>query len=209
MKKRSILSLAAAVVTLTGVVLSHPLPPGEGAAKRRVRAFQSTETRQPVPVQNANSKVERGAYLVNIMACNDWHTPWKMGPQGPEPDMTRMLSGHPQDMVMPAVARQKGPWEWVGAGTNTAFSGAWGVSFTANLTPDPETGLGKWTDETFIRALRTGRHEGQGRPILPPMPYPMYRNATDEDLRAVFAFLQSIPAIRNRVPQPIDPPESE
>jgi len=209
MKKRSILSLAAAVVTLTGVVLSHPLPPGEGAAKRRVRAFQSTETRQPVPVQNADSKVERGAYLVNIMACNDCHTPWKMGPQGPEPDMTRMLSGHPQDMVMPAVTRQKGPWEWVGAGTNTAFSGAWGVSFTANLTPDPETGLGKWTDETFIRALRTGRHEGQGRPILPPMPYPMYRNATDEDLRAVFAFLQSIPAIRNRVPQPIDPPESE
>ena len=209
MKKRSILSLAAAVVTLTGVVLSHPLPPGEGAAKRRVRAFQSTETRQPVPVQNANSKVERGAYLVNIMACNDCHTPWKMGPQGPEPDMTRMLSGHPQDMAMPAVTRQKGPWEWVGAGTNTAFSGAWGVSFTANLTPDPETGLGKWTDETFIRALRTGRHEGQGRPILPPMPYPMYRNATDEDLRAVFAFLQSIPAIRNRVPQPIDPPESE
>jgi len=209
MKKRSILSLAAAVVTLTGVVLSHPLPPGEGAAKRRVRAFQSTETRQPVPVQNANSKVERGAYLVNIMACNDCHTPWKMGPQGPEPDMTRMLSGHPQDMVMPPVTRQKGPWEWAGAGTNTAFSGAWGVSFTANLTPDPETGLGKWTDETFIRALRTGRHEGQGRPILPPMPYPMYRNATDEDLRAVFAFLQSIPAIRNRVPQPIDPPESE
>ena len=209
MKKRSILSLAAAVVTLTGVVLSHPLRPGEGAAKRRVRAFQSTETRQPVPVQNANSKVERGAYLVKIMACNDCHTPWKMGPQGPEPDMTRMLSGHPQDMVMPAVTRQKGPWEWAGAGTNTAFSGAWGVSFTANLTPDPETGLGKWTDETFIRALRTGRHEGQGRPILPPMPYPMYRNATDEDLRAVFAFLQSIPAIRNRVPQPIDPPESE
>ena len=209
MKKRSILSLAAAVVTLTGVVLSHPLRPGEGAAKRRVRAFQSTETRQPVPVQNANSKVERGAYLVNIMACNDCHTPWKMGPQGPEPDMTRMLSGHPQDMVMPAVARQKGPWEWVGAGTNTAFSGAWGVSFTANLTPDPETGLGKWTDETFIRALRTGRHEGQGRPILPPMPYPMYRNATDEDLRAVFAFLQSIPAIRNKVPQPLDPPETE
>jgi len=191
MKKRSILSLAAAGVALTGVV------------------FSLQPVAAPVPVQNANSKVERGAYLVNIMACNDCHTPWKMRPQGPEPDMTRMLSGHPQDMVMPAVARQKGPWEWVGAGTNTAFSGAWGVSFTANLTPDPETGLGKWTDETFIRALRTGRHEGQGRPILPPMPYPMYRNATDEDLRAVFAFLQSIPAIRNRVPQPIDPPESE
>jgi hypothetical protein len=132
-----------------------------------------------------------------------------MGPQGPGPDMTRMLSGHPQDLAVSPVRLEKGPWEWVGASTNTAFSGPWGVSFTANLTPDAETGLGKWTEETFIRAIRTGRHEGQGRPILPPMPYMQYRNATDEDLGAIFSFLQSIPAMRNRVPQPIDPPESE
>jgi hypothetical protein len=191
MKRRSILSLTVAAVAVTAVV------------------FTLQPVAAPVSAQNTNAKVERGAYLVKIMACHDCHTPWKLGPQGPEPDMTRMLSGHPQDMVMPGVKLQKGPWEWVGAATNTAFSGPWGVSFTANLTPDPETGLGKWTDETFIRALRTGRHEGQGRPILPPMPYPQYRNATDEDLRAVFAFLQSIPAIRNRVPQPIDPAESE
>jgi len=163
----------------------------------------------PAAVQNTDPRIARGSYLVKIMGCNDCHTPWKMGPEGPEPDMTRMLSGHPQDIVMPAVTLDKGPWGWVGAATNTAFSGPWGVSFTANLTPDPETGLGKWTSETFIQALRTGRHEGQGRPILPPMPYPQYRNATDEDLRAVFAFLQSISPIRNRVPQPIDPPESE
>ena len=110
---------------------------------------------------------------------------------------------------MPPLTLAEGPWVWAGAGTNTAFAGPWGVSFTANLTPDPETGLGKWTAETFIQTLRTGRHEGQGRPILPPMPYPMYKQATDEDLRSVFAFLQSIPPIRNRVPQPIDPPESE
>jgi hypothetical protein len=78
------------------------------------------------------------------------------------------------------------------------------VSFTANLTPDPETGLGKWTVETFIAAIRTGKHEGQGRPILPPMPWPMYKNATDDDLRAIFAFLRSIPPIKNRVPRPIE-----
>jgi hypothetical protein len=82
------------------------------------------------------------------------------------------------------------------------------VSFTANLTPDPETGLGKWTADTFIQAIRSGRHEGQGRPILPPMPYPQYRQATDEDLRAVFAYLQTLTPVRNQVPQPIDPPES-
>jgi len=191
MKRRSIFSFTIAALALTAV------------------AFTLQPSAAPAAAQNSNTKVERGSYLVKIMGCNDCHTPWKMGPQGPEPDMTLMLSGHPQDLVMPSVTLEKGPWGWVGAATNTAFSGPWGVSFTANLTPDPENGLGKWTDETFIRALRTGRHEGQGRPILPPMPYLQYRNATDEDLRAVFAFLQSIPAIRNRVPQPIDPPESE
>ena len=58
----------------------------------------------------------------------------------------------------------------MGAATNTAFAGPWGVSFTANLTPDKETGLGKWTEEMFIATMRTGRHQGKGRPMLPPMP---------------------------------------
>jgi len=192
MKKHSILSLAAVtVLSLTALGLT-PQPMAAPAAAPTV-----------------DPKVARGSYLVTIMGCHDCHTPWKTGPQGPEPDMTRMLSGHPQDMAMPPLTLAKGPWAWAAAETNTAFSGAWGVSFTANLTPDPETGLGKWSTETFIQALRTGRHEGQGRPILPPMPYPLYRQATDEDLHAIFAFLQSVPPIRNRVPQPVDPPESE
>ena len=57
-------------------------------------------------------------------------------------------------------------------------------------------------------ALRTGRHEGKGRPILPPMPWPMYGKLNDADLRAVFAYLQSLPPVKNRVPQPVDPPEA-
>jgi hypothetical protein len=154
--------------------------------------------------------VERGKYLVDIMVCHDCHTPWAMTPRGPEPDMTRMLSGHPQDVRIDAAPDLGAQQTWVGAmaGTNTAWAGPWGVSFTANLTPDPETGLGRWTAETFITAIRSGRHEGQGRPILPPMPWPMYRNATDDDLKAVFAYLQSIPPVRNRVPQPIEAPEA-
>jgi hypothetical protein len=158
----------------------------------------------PVPSHDA----QRGAYLVRIMGCNDCHTPFKMGPNGPAPDWSRELSGHPEEVVMaPPPSLGDGGWGWAGAATNTAFAGPWGVSFTANLTPDPETGLGRWDAETFIRAIRTGRHEGRGRPILPPMPWPMYRNATDEDLRAVFAYLRTLPPIRNRVPQPIDPPD--
>jgi hypothetical protein len=91
------------------------------------------------------------------------------------------------------------------AATNTAFAGPWGVSFTANLTPDKETGLGKWTSRTFIDTIRTGRHLGRGREILPPMPIPVYRNFTDQDLTAIFAYLQSIPAVKNKVPAPRAP----
>jgi cytochrome c553 len=147
----------------------------------------------------------RGKYLVRAMLCNDCHTPFKLGPNGPEPDMTRMLSGHPADLKMPpAPALPPGPWAMVGAATNTAWAGPWGVSFTANLTPDADTGLGGWTPEMFIQALRTGKHQGKGRPILPPMPYQWISQLTDADLRAVFAYLQSIPAISNKVPAPID-----
>lgn len=159
-----------------------------------------------VAVAAANSDaVARGKYLTTIMGCNDCHTPFEMTERGPAPDMSRELSGHPQGLVITSAAALSGPWAWGGSASNTAFSGPWGVSFTANLTPDPETGIGKWTEETFIATIRNGRHEGQGRPLMPPMPWPMYRNATDEDLRAIYAYLQSLPPIRNRVPLPIEP----
>jgi hypothetical protein len=155
------------------------------------------------------AQVERGRYLVSIMGCNDCHTPWKLGPRGPEPDMARALTGHPSDMVMPPPPKHDGPWMWTAAATNTAFAGPWGISFTANLTPDPETGLGRWTEEMFVTAMRTGRHEGKGRPILPPMPYPVVASLNDQDIRALFAYLQSLKPVRNRVPVPIDPQEAE
>ncbi len=154
--------------------------------------------------------IERGAYLVRTMGCHDCHTPWKMGPKGPEPDMSRALTGHPADMVMPPPpALPPGPWVWMGSATNTAFAGPWGVSFTANLTPDPETGLGKWTAETFIATMKTGRHEGKGRPLLPPMPWPVVGALNDADIRALFAYLQSLEPVHNRVPAPVDPPEAQ
>jgi cytochrome c553 len=153
--------------------------------------------------------VERGAYLVRIMGCNHCHTPYTPGPEGPQPDMSRALSGHPADLVMPAPpSLGASPWVWLGAGTNTAFAGPWGVSFSANLTPDPETGLGRWSAETFIATMRTGRHEGKGRPVLPPMPAENLAALGDGDIRDLFAYLQSLPPVRNRVPAPVDPPEA-
>lgn len=154
----------------------------------------------------AAEKIERGRYLVTISLCNDCHTPLVLGPNGPEPDRTRRLSGHPEQLVMPEAPRLgDGPWVGAMAGTLTAWSGPWGVSFTANLTPDPETGLGKWSEADFVATLRSGHHLGRGREILPPMPWRFIGQMTDDDLSAVFAYLQSLPPIRNRVPDPIPP----
>ena len=153
----------------------------------------------------AEDKVARGKYLVTTSGCHDCHTPWAMGPKGPAPDMSRALSGHPADFQVPPAPKPSGPWIVSAAATNTAWSGPWGVSFTANLTPDPETGLGKWTLKNFKDTIRTGRHMGRGREILPPMPIPMYKHFTDADLEAIFSYLQSIPPIRNQVPEPLPP----
>lgn len=155
--------------------------------------------------KNVADKIARGKYIVATSGCHDCHTPWKMGPDGPGPDMDRMLSGHPEGMAVPPAPKPDGPWLVSVAATNTAWSGPWGVSFTANITPDKETGIGKWTLRNFRDMLRTGRHMGQGRPVLPPMPVPVYRNLTEADTEALFTYLQSVPPIRNRVPEPLPP----
>ena len=176
------------------------------AASLTVLANSNTSAAPATP--GATEAVARGKYLVTFGSCNDCHTPFKLGPNGPEPDFSRALSGHPAEFGVPkAPALGDGPWVWAGSGTNTAFAGPWGISFTANLTPDKETGLGNWTEEQFIKALRTGRHEGNGRPIVPPMPWRFVGSLNDDDLKAVFAYLKSLPPIHNKVPAPIDPEE--
>jgi hypothetical protein len=153
-----------------------------------------------------SAQVKRGEYLVTIGLCHDCHTPLVMTPGGPEPDMKRALSGHPQDLIVKAPANLAEPWTAAASSTLTAWSGPWGVSFSANLTPDPETGvLRDFTEEQFVQTLRTGRHQGQGRPILPPMPWPLIGQMTDDDLKSVFAYLRQIPPVKNKVPDPIPP----
>lgn len=150
-------------------------------------------------------QIARGKYLVTIGGCNDCHTPLKKAPGGPAWDMDRMLSGHPDTLPMPPAPVHDEPWGLAFGSTMTAFSGPWGTSFSRNLTPDAETGLGAWTEKDFIATIRNGRHLGRGRPLLPPMPWFNYREATDDDLRAIFAYLRSIPAVKNRVPDPLPP----
>ncbi len=172
-----------------------------------VRATASAGQGGAATPQQKAARIERGDSLVRAMGCDDCHTPFKMGPNGPEKDMARRLTGHPAEMVMPPAPPPSGPWIGHVSATNTAWAGPWGVSFTANLTPDKETGLGNWTEDMFIATARTGRHQGKGRPVLPPMPINMLNALDDDDLRSVFAFLQSLAPVKNRVPAPIDPAE--
>jgi len=165
-------------------------------------------TAKSTNVPTKQQQIARGEYVVTIAGCNDCHTPLKMGPKGPEPDMSRMLSGHPQQMAMPPAPKPNGPWLWSGAATNTAFAGPWGVSFARNLTPDNNTGIGIWSEEMFVNTLRSGRHWGVARPILPPMPWMNYAKMSDEDLRAVYTYLRSIKPVKNQVPDAILAPHS-
>jgi mono/diheme cytochrome c family protein len=163
----------------------------------------------PKPVTKAE-QVARGKYLVTIGGCHDCHTPWIVQPDGkPGPDMSRALSGHPQDFVITQPAKHTSDRFNVSiAPMNTSYSGPWGVSFAANLTPDEMTGTGIWTFDIFKNTIRNGRHWGVGRPLLPPMPWFNYREMSDDDLRAVFAYLRTLKPIRNEVPQPLPPANS-
>jgi hypothetical protein len=125
--------------------------------------------------------------------------------------MERMLSGHPENLKITSPYKPAPGTPWTAATNDhlTAWSGPWGISYAANLTPDALTGLrsGVWTEDLFIKALRTGKHMGTAREILPPMPWQFIGQLSDDDLKAIWAYLGSITAIRNHVPDPIPPNE--
>ena len=108
---------------------------------------------------------------------------------------------------MPPAPPPSGPWIASSSVTNTAFAGPWGVTYATNLTSDKATGIGLWTEEMFVSAMKSGRHVGGSRPIQPPMPCAAYGQATDQDLKALFAYLKTVPAVRNAVPK-YEPPAS-
>jgi mono/diheme cytochrome c family protein len=161
------------------------------------------------PAANAaaakDPKVARGEYIVSFAGCDDCHSPKVMTDKGPMPDMTRRLSGHPAGSKLPPFKKEDiTPQGWLLFSQDlTACVGPWGVTCSANLTPDQNTGIGLWTEDMFVNAIRTGKHMGMGRPIMPPMPWYDISNLSDEDLRAVYAYLKSIPPVSNAVPAPM------
>ena len=168
----------------------------------------ASRTAPPPPARLTKAQmVKRGEYLVTIGGCHDCHTPWTKKPDGSfGPDMSRALSGHPMQFPIKEPNQfVSDRWGYAGAATNTAFSGPWGVSFAANLTPDKLTGTGIWTFDIFRNTIRNGRHWGVARPLLPPMPWFNYREMTDEDLESVFTYIHTLKPIYNEVQQPLPP----
>ncbi len=150
--------------------------------------------------------VQRGAYLVNAIGCSDCHTPKKFDPAVgiPVPDMARALSGHPAGGPEPGGQIGEHDMALIGP-TFTAFRLGFGTVYAGNITPDLDTGIGRWTEQQFVQTMRTGKWMGIGRPLLPPMPWPAFAALTDDDLRAIYAYLRTVPAIANKVPDPAVP----
>jgi mono/diheme cytochrome c family protein len=125
------------------------------------------------PAQADDAQIARGKYLVTIAGCSDCHTP---GALLGAPDMKRYLGGADVGFAIPDQ----------------------GVFVGENLTPDKETGLGGWTSEQIIAAIRTGKTP-EGRVLSPVMPYPAFSHLADADAEAIAAFLKSLPPVSNKV----------
>jgi mono/diheme cytochrome c family protein len=117
----------------------------------------------------AETQVERGRYIVEVIgACGNCHTP--QGPGGPDMSL-HLAGGNPLD--------ERGMY-----------------AVPPNITPDPETGIGAWTDAEIIRAVREGVRP-DGRVLGPPMPFGAYRGISDADAAAMVAYLRTVEPVRN------------
>lgn len=121
----------------------------------------------------ATTMLERGQYLVEVSAaCGNCHTPRDR----PAEQRTLHLAG------------------------GFRFEEGFGIAIVPNITPDQETGLGLWTDAEIIRAIREGKGR-HGHTLGPPMPYAMYRQLSDTDVKAIVASLRTVPAVHNPAPR--------
>ena len=162
---------------------------------------RSTETTNVDSAQLIN----RGNYLVTSIGCDDCHSPKKMGANGPEVVADLRFSGYPSNRPFNKISTDAFSKGWMTFNQDlTCAAGPWGLSFAANITSD-STGIGNWTEAQFLKALREGKSKGLdgNRPLLPPMPWQNFRNLSDDDLKAIFAFLKTTKPVHNVVPQPV------
>ena len=152
-----------------------------------------------------DSQLKWGENLVHNAGCNDCHTPKKMGPNGPEDDKSLMLSGHPAQQPGPDFDKNEAAKKGlIVTQTFTAWTGPWGTTFAPNLTSD-STGIGGWKEEQFLKALKEKKWMGldDTRPLMPPMSMMPVTLMSDDELKAIFAYLKSTPPVKNTAPQAV------
>ncbi len=180
----------------------------QGASDKTEPPADTTQARAARPAYGGfGSEVAWGKHIVTIGGCNDCHTPKKMGPQGPEDNLDLLLSGSPSQMPPINVDRKEIESKGLAVSNMTEWVGPWGISYTANITSDSTTGIGNWTLDQFIRTFKTGKYGGapEGRNLLPPMPWQGIGQMTDDELKAVYTYLESTKPVHNIVPQPQPP----
>lgn len=191
--RKTVLNLAV-VTIITAIIALVFIACSDSSASEKKKSIAMTEA----------EKVQRGSYLVNAIGCDDCHSPKEITAAGFEIIPELRLSGYQSANHSPKADSNvvKEGWLLFGGDLTTAV-GPWGQSFAANLTSDA-TGIGNWKEEQFIKAIREGKYKGldNTRPLLPPMPWFVYKNLTDDDLKSIFAFLKSTNPVKNVVPAP-------
>jgi hypothetical protein len=149
-----------------------------GCAGKHVR-----ETTQE-KIEGTPERIERGNYLVNqVTMCGGCHTPRVGG---------TWLGGERTDAFL--------------AGGSVFDDREMEFKIVApNITQDRETGIGSWTDDEIMRAVRDGVHR-DGRLMLPPMPFGAWKHMSDDDARAIVAYLRTVPPVRNKIEPQTDTP---
>ncbi len=153
-------------------------------------------------------RIEIGQAIVEGWNCSFCHSPEIKGPDGnPIPDPKRYMSGHPADEEIPSVPDMviTSP-EWMEFLDNldpTVWATDNLIVFSANLTPDDETGIGTWTEVEFVQTIREGRHRGIERRIKYPMPWRELSELSDEELLSVYEYLMTLEPVNNKVPPSI------
>lgn len=194
---------------LTGTAALSVILTACGEQSAGAETAGAIEPKQEIAFGGYENQVKWGEHLVLITGCNDCHTPKKMGANGPEPDMSLMLSGHPANMPAPPLDAKEAAQKGLAATqTLTGWVGPWGISYAANITAD-STGIGAWTEAQFMKAVKEGKYKGldNTRPLLPPMPWQNFAFFSDDEIKAMFAYLKSTPPVHNVVPEAVlNPP---
>lgn len=169
-------------------VACTPVPRRIPEGLQEVAAVTVLQTPQPRPdaLAGANAaQIKHGRYLVELIGCGACHTD---GAIIGEPNAGHLFAGSRVGIAYTSPLRDKYP----------------GVVYPPNLTPDPQTGLGNWTDAQIVDAIRSGtRQHGSGRLIV--MSWPLYQGMSDEDVNAIVAYLRSIPPVKHKVPAAVTP----